>query len=148
MAIAIAIMEPTDHGAVLDVARFCATHDHPLHLIGPIGEDVEVESLSHATVDGNRVDLWVHPGWFDFRDAIARERCFYFGKAARGDLRRAVLPSNAVLLFPASGALPERLLDKHPKVCFRPVKDASTLGETVMGTIRQLEHLAPRPRGR
>lgn len=141
MALHVALMEPNDHAQALDVARFCAERDLPLHLVGPIGEDVETESLEHASSEGRTVDLWVHSNWFEFRDAVARERCFYFGRGARHDARKARLPSNGVLVFSGSTAgLPDRILAKHPARCYRlPGGLGEGLGPIVTGVFTALE---------
>jgi tRNA (cytidine/uridine-2'-O-)-methyltransferase len=143
MALHVALMEPGDHAQALEVARFCASRDLPLHLIGPIGEDVETESLAHASAEGQMVDLWVHSNWFEFRDAVARERCYYFGRGARNDTRKARLPSNGVLVFSGSTAgLPDRILAKHPARCYRlPGGAGDVLGPIVTSVFGALEKI-------
>ncbi len=66
------------------------------------------------------MDLWVHPSWRDFRDAIARERCLYFSARAERPLAEAVFRPNSVLVFGnESDGMPDRILQKHPDRCFR-----------------------------
>jgi tRNA (cytidine/uridine-2'-O-)-methyltransferase len=66
------------------------------------------------------VDLWVHPNWFRFRDAISRDRCLYFSANAERDYRDAPYAGNSVLVFGSeTDGLPQKILDKHPERCFR-----------------------------
>jgi tRNA (cytidine/uridine-2'-O-)-methyltransferase len=66
------------------------------------------------------VDLWLHPNWFRFRDAISRERCLYFSANAERDYREAPFAANSVLVFGnETDGLPSKILEKHPERCFR-----------------------------
>lgn len=70
------------------------------------------------------VDLWVHPSWRHFREAIARERCYYFSAHGTNDFWDLQPPDNAVLVFGNETlGMPQRILDKHPERCYRiPMK--------------------------
>ena len=62
-----------------NIARLCAATDTTLHLIEPLGFSMDDAQMKRAGLDyWDAVDLWVHPDWFAFRDAMARERCLYF----------------------------------------------------------------------
>ena len=75
-----------------NIARLCAATDAPLHLIEPLGFSVDDKEVKRAGLDyWDKVDLWLHPDWFAFRDAIARDRCLYFSANATRDLLK--LPS-------------------------------------------------------
>lgn len=66
------------------------------------------------------MDLWVHPAWREFRDAIARERCLYFSARAERPLEEACFRPNSVLVFGnETEGMPDRILEKHPERCFR-----------------------------
>ena len=69
----------------------------------------------------DKVDLWVHPDWFAFRDAMSRERCLYFSANADASYwRGAVSRPNSVLVFGSeTEGMPPRILEKHPERCFR-----------------------------
>ncbi len=93
------------------------------------------------------VDLWVHASWRHFREAIARERCYYFSAHGTHELWDANLPDGAVLVFGnESQGMPQRILDKHPERVFRvpmtgPVRSlnlATAVGIVLYDTLRKL----------
>ena len=63
----------------------------------------------------------MHPDWFGFRDAIARDRCLYFSaNATRPLCGGAVHVRTACLIFGnETDGMPARILEKHPERCFR-----------------------------
>lgn len=115
MTLHIALIEPrTPHGLAA-VARLCAETDTPLHVIGDLPEGGAGEALRAP-----EVDLWHHPDWFAFRDAISRPRSLYFTPEAERDLADAPFAPNSVLIFGDEEAgLPPRILEKHARWCFR-----------------------------
>ncbi|HEV8196509.1 MAG TPA: TrmH family RNA methyltransferase, partial [Gemmatimonadales bacterium] len=65
------------------------------------------------------VDLWVHPGWRAFREAMSRDRCLYFSARATRPLSEAQFRANSVLVFGnETDGMPDRILEKHPDECF------------------------------
>jgi tRNA (cytidine/uridine-2'-O-)-methyltransferase len=121
MALHIALIEPKIPPNTGNIARLCAATDTPLHLIEPLGFSLDQREVKRAGLDyWDRVDLWVHPNWFRFRDAISRERCLYFSANAEQDYRRAPFVANSVLVFGSeTDGLPQKILEKHPERCFR-----------------------------
>lgn len=121
MALHIALIEPRIPPNTGNIARLCAATDTSLHLIEPLGFSIDDTHLKRAGLDyWDSVDLWVHPAWRDFREAIARERCVYFSANARRPLEEAEFRPNSVLVFGnETDGLPDRILDKHPRRCFR-----------------------------
>jgi len=103
-----------------NIARLCAATDSSLHLIEPLGFSVDDAALRRAGLDyWDAVDLWIHPGWRDFRDAITRDRCLYFSARAERDLGEAPFRTNSVLVFGnETDGMPDRILEKHPEQCF------------------------------
>ena len=66
------------------------------------------------------LDLWVHPGWRYFREAVARERCWYFSAHGEGSLWDAAIPDGACLVFGNErDGLPARIIEKHPERILR-----------------------------
>ena len=107
----IALMEPTDSRAADQVAALCAASGTSLHLIGPVGFDVEDLEASEAE---GQLDLWVHPDWFEFRRAIARERCYYFSADGTKTIEEARVRSTSVLMFAGPEGMPDRIKEKYP----------------------------------
>ena len=121
MTLHIALIEPRIPPNTGNIARLCAATDTPLHLIEPLGFSIDEREVRRAGLDyWDKTDLWVHPNWFRFRDAIARERCLYFSANAELDYTKAPYTANSVLIFGnETDGLPQRILDKHPERCFR-----------------------------
>lgn len=121
MALHIALIEPKIPPNTGNIARLCVATDTPLHLIEPLGFSLEDREVKRAGLEyWDRVDLWVHPNWFRFRDAISRDRCLYFSANAERDYRDAPFATNSVLVFGnETDGLPAKILEKHPERCFR-----------------------------
>lgn len=120
MALHIALIEPQIPPNTGNIARLCAATDTSLHLIEPLGFSMDDAHMKRAGLDyWDAVDLWVHPGWRAFREAMARERCLYFSARATRPLSEAQFRSNSVLVFGnETDGLPDRILEKHPDECF------------------------------
>jgi tRNA (cytidine/uridine-2'-O-)-methyltransferase len=121
MALHIALIEPRIPPNTGNIARLCAATDTSLHLIEPLGFSIQDADLRRAGLDyWESVDLWVHPGWRAFREAMARERCLYFSARAVRPLSEARFKSNSVLVFGNEvDGMPDRILTKHPEECFK-----------------------------
>lgn len=121
MALHVALIQPLIPPNTGNIARLCAATDTALHLIEPLGFSLDAAELRRAGLDyWDAVDLWVHPGWAAFRDAISRERCLYFSSHADGLLWDAPFGANSCLVFGnETDGMPERILAKHPERCYR-----------------------------
>jgi tRNA (cytidine/uridine-2'-O-)-methyltransferase len=149
MALHIALIEPRIPPNTGNIARLCAATDTSLHLIEPLGFSMEDADVRRAGLDyWDAVDLWVHPGWRFFREAIARERCLYFSARATRPLAEARFRANSVLVFGNEiDGMPDRILDKHPEECFtipmpsgkvRSLNLATAAGIVLYEALRQL----------
>lgn len=148
MALHVALIEPRIPPNTGNIARLCAATDTSLHLIEPLGFSLEDRELRRAGLDyWSHVDLWLHPHWRAFRDAIARERCLYFSANATRSFWDATFLSNGVLVFGnEDDGMPARILEKHPQRCFRipmdgPVRSlnlATSVGIVLYEALRQL----------
>jgi tRNA (cytidine/uridine-2'-O-)-methyltransferase len=107
----IALMEPNDRRAADQVAALCAASGTSLHLIGPVGFDAEDFEGENA---GGELDLWIHPDWFEFRRAIARERCYYVSADGTKTIEEARVRSTSVLMFAGPEGMPDRIKEKYP----------------------------------
>ena len=121
MALHVALIQPRIPPNTGNIARLCAATDTPLHLIGPLGFSIGDREVKRAGLDyWDKVDLWMHPDWFTFRDAISRERCLYFSANAENDYRHAPFRDRGVLVFGSeTEGMPARILEKYPRRCFR-----------------------------
>src|ERR1700758_4416667 len=99
MSLHVALIEPKIPPNTGNIARLCAATDSSLHLIEPLGFSLEDAELRRAGLDyWDAVDLWIHPTWFAFRDAIDRVRCLYFSAKAERVLWDARFRSNTCLV--------------------------------------------------
>lgn len=121
MPLHVALIQPQIPPNTGNIARLCAAADTPLHLIGPLGFSLDESDLRRAGLDyWESVDLWVHPDWFAFRDAMDRERCLYFSARAERSFWDAPYRQNSCLVFGSeTEGMPIRILEKHPERCFR-----------------------------
>lgn len=148
MALHITLIEPQIPPNTGNIARLCAATDSSLHLIEPLAFSLEDRDLKRAGLDyWEAVDLWVHPHWRAFREAMSRDRCLYFSSNATRSFWDARFEENSCLVFGNETAgLPERILEKHPERCFRipmtgPVRSlnlASAVGIVLYEGLRQL----------
>jgi len=148
MGLSVALIEPQIPPNTGNIARLCAATDTVLHLIEPLGFSIDDDELKRAGLDyWDKVDLWVHPHWRAYREAVARERCLYFSAHGEQSYFDAPYENNSVLVFGnETDGLPERILVKHPERVFRiPMRPeirclnlATAVGIVLYEGIRQL----------
>ena len=131
-----------------NVARLCAASGTALHVVGHMGFSLDDRELKRAGLDyWDHVDLWIHPYWRAFREAVSRDRCLYF--TAHGDRPHVEAPfaENSVLVFGnETEGMPQRIREKHPDRLFRiPMRDgirnlnlATAVGIVLYEGIRQI----------
>jgi tRNA (cytidine/uridine-2'-O-)-methyltransferase len=121
MALHVALIEPEIPPNTGNVARLCAATGSSLHLIAPLGFDLDDRDLRRAGLDyWEAVDLWVHAGWREFRTVMARDRCVYFSAHGARPYGQAAYRDRCCLVFGnESRGLPERICQKHPDRTFR-----------------------------
>ncbi len=150
MALSIALIEPQIPPNTGNIARLAAATDTSLHVIEPIGFSMDDRDLQRAGLDyWEHVDIWHHPDWFAFRDAMARGRCLYFSSNTERPYWEAPFQANSCLVFGnETQGMPERILEKHPEQSFTipmqgPVRSlnlATAVGIVLYEAIRQLHH--------
>lgn len=121
MGLSVALVEPQIPPNTGNIARLCAATGTALHLIEPLGFRLDDAELRRAGLDyWDAVDLWRHPDWRAFRDAVARERCLYFSSHGQQSYLDAPFAPNSVLMFGnESHGLPDRIREKYPERVFR-----------------------------
>ena len=119
MPLHVALLEPRTPGVTGDLARRCAAADASLHLVSPLFSTDDPGFREAGPADWETLDLWVHPAWRDFRDAMSRERCLYFAADSERDPADAPFRPNSVLVFGTEElGLPDRIRDKYPDRVF------------------------------
>jgi tRNA (cytidine/uridine-2'-O-)-methyltransferase len=148
MALSVALIEPEIPPNTGNIARLCAATGTSLHLIEPLGFEMDDARLERAGLHYmGDVDLWVHPYWRFFRSAISRDRCLYFSAHGTRPYVEAPFNPNSVLVFGNEGSgLPKPIIAKYPDRVFRiPMRStvrnlnlATSVGIVVYEAIRQL----------
>ena len=148
MTLHVALICPQIPPNTGNIARLCAGADVPLHLIEPLGFNLDDASVRRAGIDHwERVDLWVHPGWHHFRHAIARERCLYFSAKGRRPYWEAPLHDGTCLVFGnETDGMPDKIIEKHPDQLFtipmtgavRSLNLATAVGIVLYDSLRRL----------
>jgi tRNA (cytidine/uridine-2'-O-)-methyltransferase len=149
MALHIALIQPLIPPNTGNIARLCAATDSSLHLIEPLGFSIDGADVRRAGLDyWDDVDLWVHPDWYAFRDAMDRSRCLYFSAKAEHSYWQAPYRPNSCLVFGSeTDGMPQRILEKHPERCFTipmtgPVRSlnlSTAVGIVLYEAIRQVD---------
>ena len=121
MGLTVVLIEPQIPPNAGNIARLCAATDTSLHLIEPLGFSLDDHQLARAGLDyWDAVDLWVHPSWGEFRDAVSRDRCLYFSAHGHQSYLEAPYAPNSALVFGnESDGLPERVREKHAERVYR-----------------------------
>ena len=149
MALAIAVIEPQIPPNTGNIARLCAATETTLHLIGPLGFSIDDDEMRRAGLDyWKDVDLWLHPSWRAFRDAVARERCLYFtSHGAQSYLSAPFAENTVIVLGNEAPGMPERIRAKYPDRLYRipmlpavrSLNLATAAGIILYEAIRQLD---------
>jgi len=157
MPLHVALIEPQIPPNTGNIARLCAATDTSLHLIEPFGFSLDAAELKRAGLDyWEAVDIWVHPNWRAFREAMDRDRCLYFSaKATRSHWEAPYRPNTCLVFGNETQGMPERILEKHPEQCFRipmpgPVRSlnlATAVGIALYEAIRQTSGRSARQGG-
>jgi tRNA (cytidine/uridine-2'-O-)-methyltransferase len=117
----IVMVEPEIAGNTGNVARTCAATGARLHIVKPMGFDIDDKKLKRAGLDyWHYLDITYYDNLEDFFLKNPDGNYFYFttkGRCAHSD---AVYPDNSFLLFgKETKGLPEELLIKNPERCVR-----------------------------
>lgn len=109
---------PPNTGAV---GRLCAATQTPLHLIQPLGFQIDDKHLKRAGLDyWPYVDLRVHATWQSFRDGCGRARLLYFSKKAPRSYTTINFAADDFLVFgPETRGLPQTMLEENRERTYR-----------------------------
>ena len=123
----IVLVEPEIPQNTGNIARTCAVTGASLHLVGPMGFQIDDRKLRHAGLDyWQYLDLSFYsslPEFFEKNDG----NFFFFSTKAQHRHTDVSYPDDCYLLFgKESAGLPEKLLFRNPERCVRiPMMDGA-----------------------
>ena len=99
-----------------NVIRLCANSGAALHLIRPLGFDLEHAKLRRAGLDYHEfADVRRHARWEDYAATVDASRCFAFSTRGTGTLASVGWRAGDSLVFGSESAgLPPALRDRFP----------------------------------
>ena len=110
-----------------NIIRLCANTGCALHLIEPLGFDLDDKKLRRAGLDYSEfADLSVHPDFATFCEATANPRIFAIStRGEQGYHQASFQPGDALLFGPETRGLPESVLgdfaaDRILRIPMRP----------------------------
>ena len=108
----VVLFEPEIPPNTGSVARLCAATRSPLHLIEPLGFEIDDKHLKRAGLDyWPHVDLQVHGSWQEFTARHRQARLRFFSNKAAKSYTSAHFGEDDFLVFgPETRGLPESLL--------------------------------------
>lgn len=147
----IVLFEPEIPPNTGNIARLCAGTKTPLHLIEPLGFQIDDKHLKRAGLDyWPSVNLSVHPNWQAFRNVQPGRLLL---TSARGGVNWCdfeYLPGDLLVLGPETRGLPPEILAQSPHHLRIPVYDtvrslnmSTAAGILLMEGLRQTGQLAP-----
>ncbi|MBF8223209.1 tRNA (uridine(34)/cytosine(34)/5-carboxymethylaminomethyluridine(34)-2'-O)-methyltransferase TrmL [Halomonas sp. 328] len=100
-----------------NLIRLCANTGFRLHLIEPLGFELDDKRLRRAGLDYHEwARVHVHPGWEAFLESVAPERLFAVSTRGRtGYHEPAYREGDALVFGPETRGLPQALLDALPE---------------------------------
>jgi tRNA (cytidine/uridine-2'-O-)-methyltransferase len=103
------------------IARLCAATLTPLHLVEPLGFQIDDKHLKRAGLDyWEFVELRLHKSWGDFLNYSAGGIVRYFSKRALQSYASARYGENDFLVFgPETRGLPQDLLERNAESAYR-----------------------------
>ena len=120
MKLNIVLVEPQIPQNTGNIARTCAATGAGLHLVKPLGFEVDDRKLKRAGLDyWHLLDITYYDGLEDFLNKTGGDR-FYFSTKAPKAYTDAVYPDNAYIVFGREDkGLPESLLRENMSRCVR-----------------------------
>ena len=119
----IVLHEPEIPQNTGNIARTCAATGAALHLLRPMGFEVDDKKLKRAGLDyWDKLDITYYDGLADFFDKHpdARENIYYFSTKAPRTYTEVEYGDEVYIMFgKESKGLPEELLHANPDKCVR-----------------------------
>lgn len=122
----IVLCEPEIPQNTGNIARTCAATGASLHLIRPLGFEIDNAKLKRAGLDyWDKLDITFYDGLDDFYSKHSEVTVFYFSTKAKHKYSDIDYPDDAWIMFgKETKGLPEELLYANPDTCVRiPMRD-------------------------
>ena len=121
MIINIALIEPEIPQNTGNIARTCAAVGARLHLVKPLGFEIDDKKLKRAGLDyWSELDITYYDDLQDFLSKNANAPMFFFTTKAPRAYTEAAYPDGSFIVFGKETAgLPESLLEANPEKCVR-----------------------------
>lgn len=126
MDINIALIEPEIPQNTGNIARTCAAVGASLHLVKPLGFEIDDKKLKRAGLDyWDKLDITYYDGLDDFLEKNREEKMFFFTTKAKQSYTDVKYPGRVFIVFgKETKGLPEELLYANPEKCVRiPMRD-------------------------
>lgn len=117
----VCLLEPEIPQNTGNISRTCAATNSSLHLVRPLGFEVDDKRLKRAGLDYWRyLDLSYYDGWAQFKAAHGDAPIYYFSTKARRLYTEMRYEKGCFLVFGKETAgLPEPLLRENEERCVR-----------------------------
>ena len=117
----IVLCEPEIPQNTGNIARTCAATGASLHLIRPLGFEIDNAKLKRAGLDyWDKLDITYYDGLDDFYAKHPDVKVYYFTTKAKHKYTDIIYPEDAWIMFgKETRGLPEELLFANPDTCVR-----------------------------
>lgn len=122
----IVLLEPEIPQNTGNIARTCAATGAALHLIKPLGFEIDDRKLKRAGLDyWGELDITYYENFGDFREKNPDADIYFFTTKAKNNYSDVKYPKRVFLMFgKETKGLPEELLFANPERCVRiPMRD-------------------------
>lgn len=121
MDINIVLLEPEIPQNTGNIARTCAAIGASLHLIRPLGFEIDDRKLKRAGLDyWHQLDITYYDGLDDFNAKNPDAEIYYFSTKAPHGFSEITYPKRVFLMFgKETKGLPEELLKENPDTTVR-----------------------------
>lgn len=113
----IVLYEPEIPPNTGNIIRLCANTGCRLHLIEPLGFDLDDKRLRRAGLDYDEwAELKTHKNWLDFREFAQTECLWAISTKGSSQYQQAVFqPNDFIVLGPETRGLPDEVLHPLPQ---------------------------------
>lgn len=117
----VALIEPEIPQNTGNIARTCAATGARLHLVGPMGFQIDEKRVRRAGLDyWDKLDITYYESAQEFFEKNAKAEFFYFSTKGRQSHSEVSYPNGAFLVFgKETKGLDEELLKANPDRCVR-----------------------------